>query len=83
MIHIVAFARIPKRALLLVWFEGAWQCPEDDRFWVNISSFQAILLDGVVPHSQHLLLLNDTSSIKLTIKENDCYYLALPLQKKF
>jgi len=59
-----------------------WQFPEVDRFWLNISSILSNLLARAVPHSQHLLLLNDTSSLDLTVNEKRLLLAGLTAVKK-
>lgn len=46
-----------------------WQCPEGNRFWENVSNIMSSIIERAIPHSQCLLLLNDTSFLELTTND--------------
>nr|XP_055061237.1 uncharacterized protein LOC129444531 [Misgurnus anguillicaudatus] len=48
-------------------YHMVWQCPEVNRFWYSISSILSNIVKEPIPFSPCLFLLNDTSSLKLTI----------------
>lgn len=46
-----------------------WQCPHVYNFWENVAGNLSKIMEREIPHTQRLLLLNDTSNLKLTINE--------------
>ena len=63
-------------------FHMIWQCPEVNRFWKNISSTLSDIIGRAIPHSEHLLLLNDTSSLQLNITDRRLLLAGLTAAKK-
>ena len=59
-----------------------WQCPEVNRFWHSVSSVMSSIIEGAIPHSQCLLLLNDTSSLKLTVNSKRLLLAGLTAAKR-
>ena len=53
--------------IIATFYHMVWQCPEVNRFWYSVSSIMSSIIKGPIPLSPCLLLLNDTSSLKLTI----------------
>ncbi len=59
-----------------------WQCPEVCRFRENISSILSNFFKRPIPQSQCLRLLDDTSSLKLTITEKRLLLAGLTAAKR-
>ena len=63
-------------------YHMVWQCPEVNRFCENVSSVMSDIMGRDVPHSKHLLLLNDTSSLELTINDKSFLLAGLTAAKR-
>ena len=59
-----------------------WDCPEVNRFWWKVTGILSTLMDKTIPCSQPLLLLNDTSTIKLSINDRRILLAGLTAAKK-
>ena len=63
-------------------YHMVWQCPEVNRFWHSASSIMSIIIEVPIPFSPCLLLLNDTSSLKLTINNRRLLLAGLTAAKR-
>lgn len=59
-----------------------WQCPNVHRFWENVASTLSNIIERQLPHTERLLLLNDTANLKLSINERRQIIAGLTAAKK-
>jgi len=67
---------------IATYYHMVWQCPEVNSFWHSISSILSSILKRPIPLSPCLFLLNDTSSLNLTINNRRLLLAGLTAAKK-
>lgn len=59
-----------------------WECPTVARFWRMIASNLSMLFENTVPYSPFIFLLNDLSSLNLTLPQKLAFLAGLTAAKK-
>ena len=59
-----------------------WECPGVSTFWAAVASFLSDIIELDVPCLPHILLLNDDSSLNITLHKKRIFLAGLTAAKK-